>query len=323
MNNKTKIEGAKDKCAEAMLAYITGDAEYGDRLWQEASKYLSHDKLFALLGVINVRFSREVAAECLQKLPGCSLICEYFRNLTVVDVEESCANLVYSKSNLANIIAEYQAPWAFRALITHYLSNNEPIAADDVLKQFAKSDRLQPGEWRVLKAKIFAKEAALEEDKARKMKFYRKANRLDKSVAVFELAKYYKSKKEFAKARRCIEDAWTQVPSIKLGKLYAELDEFDTIPIHKFQHARELCKLNEDHPISHILVATYAMESELWALALEYLNKFKQKYQALAFMLLARLESKKTGDNTKIWKNIEKAFVLVAHAENLDVDSIV
>ena len=71
------------------------------------------------------------------------------------------------------------------------------------------------------------------------------------------------------------------------------------------------------------MVATYAMESELWAIALEYLNKFKQNYPALASMLLARLESKKSGDNTKIWKNIEKAFVLVAQAENLDVEGIV
>lgn len=323
-SNKTKIEVAKDKCAESILAYITGDEEYGNKLWKEAAKYLSQDKLFLLLGLVNVRFSSEVANECVQKLPGCSLIAEYFSKSEKSLCESSSNSIVYSKSDLADIVAEYQSPWAFRALIGHYLNNDEPVAADDVLKRYAKSDnKLSGQEWKHLKARVFAKEAELETNKANKMKLLRKANRLDKSFGVLELVKYHKSRKEFTKARKCIEEAWPYTPSVKLGKIYTELDEFDNIPIHKFQHAKALSKLNENHPISHILVATYAMESELWAIALEYLNKFKQNYPALACMLLARLEAKKSGNSSKMWQNIEKAFVLIAQSENIDVDGIV
>jgi len=323
-SNKTKIEVAKDKCAESILAHITGDDVYGNKLWKEAAKYLSQDKLFLLLGLVNVRFSNEIADECLQKLPGCSLIAEYFSKSEKSLCESSSNSIVYSKSDLVSIIAEYQSPWAFRALIIHYLNNDEPIAADDVLKRYAKSDnKLSGQEWKHLKARVFAKEAEQERDKANKMKLLRKANRLDKSFGVLELVKYHKSRKEFAKARKCIEEAWPYTPTVKLGKIYTELDEFDNIPIHKFQHAKALSKLNENHPISHILVATYAMESELWAIALEYLNKFKQNYPALACMLLARLEAKKSGNSSKMWQNIEKAFVLIAQSENIDVDGIV
>lgn len=333
-NNKTKIEAAKEKCAEAMLAYIVGDTQYGVKLWQDAKKYLSQDKLFLLLSLINSKFSQDNAEASLQMLPGCSLIKEYFSAFNPNNIKDSKRNVeessessysndIYSKSQLINVIEEYKSPWAYKMLIEYHLNHNEFDEADNILKQLVKNHFALRSEWKALKARIFLKEANSMNEKEKQIKLLRKANRLDKTVAVYELAKYYKKRKELAKARKIIEDAWPVVPSIKLGKLYVELDEFDTIPIHKFQHARALCELNEDHPVSHILVATYAMESELWAIAVEYLNKFKQRYPILAFMLLARLEASKSGNNVKVWKNIEKAFVLIAQEQNLDIEGIV
>lgn len=314
-NNQTKIDKAKEKCINAMFEYIKGDKEVSKRLWKEAQKHLSQDKLFILLNLINADFSDK---EQKLDISGGEIIRNYFSNL----LNQPNENIAHSEAELIDIIQKYKSPWAFRALINHYIINSDYVLAADALKQFARSRLLEAAEWRVLRANIFMQEAKEEKDKTKHMNLLRKANRLDKSVAVFELASYHKGEKNFEQARSLIENAWPYIPSIKLGKLYIELDN-DVIPIHKFQHARKLYKHNKDHPISHILVATYAMESELWAISFEYLNKFKKSYPALAYMLLARLERNKSGDTTKVWNNIEKAFALVAQSENLDVHNIV
>lgn len=329
-SNKSNIEKAKENCAEAMLSYIAGDVDHGSKLWQKASQYLSQDKLFVLLSAVNAKFYEDNnIRDCIKEVPGCGLISEYYKEfikpIDKIDMIRSSNSSLsqYSKTELLNIVKEYKSSWAYKELVEIYLNNAQIKLAEDMLKQFAKSDNVSTNEWRILRAKIFMKEAEQERKIDKKYKLWRKANRLDPTFAVFDLAKYYKQNEDLYKARKIIEAAWQVAPSIRLGKFYTELDDFDTIPIHKFQHARMLSGLNEDHAISHILVATYAMESELWAIALEHLNKFKEKYPALACMLLARLEANKSGNSVKVWKNIERAFVLVAQDANLDVDSIV
>lgn len=315
-DSRNKAEAAKEKAVQAMLAYAGGDIAHGHVLWQEASKYLEKDKLFALLSAVNAQFDPTIKKETKQLGGVASLMLAFFNK--DAKLMESC-----SKIEVLDILKKYPSPWLYRELIKFNINQNEVEQAEKVLKQFWNGGYLSLSEWKELRAKIFAQEASFQDDLEQKIKFCRKANRLDKRECALELAVYHKKRREVVKARRIIEDVWPVAPSIQLGRIYMELDEFDTIPIHKFQHARELTKLNENHPISHILVATYAMESELWAIAMEYLNKFQSKYPELGYMLLARLESRKSGNSEKVWKNIEKAFVMMAKKEKLDVDSII
>lgn len=313
-DTQTKVAAAKEKCVSAMFSYVGGDVAYGKSIWQDAEKMLKDDELFILLSIANARYYPEAAYANAEKLgQSGSIIQDAFVN----------KQREYSKSTMIDLLDKHKMPWAFRGLIHHYLMNSEVAQAEATLKQFWQSGKLSTQEWRQLKALIFMKEAEKTSNSEQKFKLYRKANRLDKSQAVFEMVKYYRKHRDITKARKLIEESWASRPSIKLGKIYVELDEFDIIPIHKFQHVRELAKYNENHPITHLLVATYAMESELWAIAVEYLNKFKEQYPALGSILIARLEFEKSGNGTKVWENIEKAFVLMAKEESLDVDSIV
>lgn len=316
---KDKTKDAKLSCYEAMMAYVGGDVQKGKQLWHDNIQHLATDKLFQLLSLVNAKFYPEGAQEALKLVGnGGIVIKKFFEDSSHVKVESK-----YSKIELMNLLSAFKLPWIFRELIQYNLVHGNFESAHDTLKQFFSTGNLSSDEWKVLRSQIFLKEAEQEENLSRKIRLYKKANRLNKEAAVYELVKYYKQDGDLDKARLLIEQMWLTAPSIKLGKIYIELNEFDIVPIHKFQHARALGKLNEDHPISHILIATYAVESELWAIAYEYLNKFKEKYPELALILLAKLESTKSGNNNKIWENIEKACVLIAKKDNLDFDHLV
>ncbi len=314
VTEKKRIEEAKTWCMEAIVAYAGADAEKGRQLWQQSSQILEKDILFQLLSLANAKYDPESANVAAYKIGSAGILVKKF-------FEGSDAT--HSKTELLSLLSQYKLPWIFRALIKYNLEKDNYRAANVVLKQFFVSGNLLSDEWKELKAQILYKEAMTEENQSRQIRLYKKANKLDPKVSVFELVKHFKERGELAKSKRLIEEVWPIMPSIKLGKMYVELDESDIIPIHKFQHARALGQLNENHPISHILIATYAVESELWAIAYEYLNKFKQIYPELALILLARLESTKSGSSTKIWENIEKAFILIAQKEKLDIKSII
>ena len=88
------------------------------------------------------------------------------------------------------------------------------------------------------------------------------------------------------------------------------------------QKAKELEKTNENHPVTHFLLARYAMKADLWALAGKYLGKLKNEMPIVGHMLAARLEHQKNGDTKKVWSNLEKAFLLIAKEESLELSQL-
>lgn len=306
---RAKAQAAKEKCIEAMLYFIGGDIEGGRILWVEAKKYLEKDPLFLLLCIKNKEFDEQGAYEAANALGTA-----YKSSLKRLVDERK----MLSKENLMKLTNEYSLPWAYRRLIDHYLEISDTIKSEEILQKFWKSGKLLSSEWKQIRAKIFMKEADFITDAESQYTLWKKANRLNRYEAVFELVQYYR-KNNIEKGRKLIESVWKDIPSIKLGKLYIELDETDLIPIHKFQHAKSLANLNPEHAISNLLLATYAMESELWSIAREALEKFREKYPDLAYILLARLEAKHSNSHTKVWANIEKAFVSAGEREQLDL----
>jgi len=317
--SKDRTQEAKNQCYDAMLAYVGGDVQKGQQLWHDSIQFLSSDKLFQLLSLVNAKFYPDGAQETLKQVGNSGmLITKFFQECSHIKVKTE-----YSKVDLLNLLQQFKLPWIYRELIQYHLQHGNFNGAHDVLKEFFGTGNLTNDEWKIFRSQIFLEEAEQEEDLSRKIRLYKKANRINKKAAVDQLVKYYKQSKDLEKARKVVEEIWPILPSIRIGKMYVELDDSDLIPIHKFQHARALGKLNENHPISHILIATYAVDSELWAIAYEYLNKFKEKYPELALILLAKLESRKSGNSIKIWENIEKACVLIAKKDNLDFDCLV
>lgn len=321
---KDKSKRAKEKCIEAMISYVGGDIQKGRELWKECSRALEKDPIFLLLGVQNEKYNPEAAQECsvLMKeienaFPGLS----FFFEKQIIEKAQGDFGYEFSIKTLKKLSQTTSLPWVFRALLQNHLSENNISEALYTLKGFWKSKHLGIGEWRKLRAKIFLKEAE-NGNSSKKYRLLKKANRLDPQAGVLELAEIYKKDENIAKARKVIESAWKEDPNIKMGNFYIDLDESDIIPIHRFQHAREIAKINEGHPISRILIATYAMEAELWGVAKDYLEKFMQDYPILAHILLARLEQKKNSGSSKIWNNIEKAFLEAAKKENIDADLI-
>jgi hypothetical protein len=305
---------AEEKCIEAMVAFVGGDIEEGQKIWEEAARYLEKDTLFLLLSIINGKYLPEyskLAAHSLSK--GGGVLRNFFTNYTRYKDTLSFSALLEMANN-------FNLPWVFEQLIDYYLKQGMIKEAKDSLKKFHRSGKLSANLWKKLMANIFYAEANLS-DSGSRYNLWKKANRLEPTVAVYELANYYKSH-NLSKARSLIEVVWPIEPSMRLGRLYIEMDDTDTIIIHKFQHARKLANFNPQSPVSNLLLATYAMESNLLSIASDALKIFSKHYPEIGNILFARLEAKKNND-VKAWENIEQTFTALAKKANLDIESIV
>ena len=306
---------AQEKCLESIIAFIGGNEQHGRELWQEASVFLEKEDLFLLLSVCNAKFLPEYSKKASELLSvSGSQIHGFFKDYSS-----------YKESKSINLLVElynnFNLPWVYEELINRYLDQGMFKNAEKVLRKFWQSGSLSVPLWKSLRAKIFYIKAKSESDFNLRMKLMKRANAFDCSLGVFELVDYYKNT-NLNKARKIIESAWKVCPSIKLGKLYVELDDSDLLPIHKFQHAKELENHNSNSFLSSILVATYAMESSLWAIAKESLLKLEKTHSSVANILMARLEIKKNNDS-KAWERVEKAFIEISNKGDLDLHLLI
>ena len=175
-------ELAKEKCFQAMSAYVSADLKNGRRLWQEAAKDLSNDPLFELLSLMNVHFFPDFA----------DVICAKFKYEGEI-IKNFCLNsseiMVKSDCNSSKVDS-FNMPCMFKRLIATDLENKNIEQAKVHLKKFWKSGKLSFETWKLIRAQIMLLEAKCAKSVSAKISLYKQANKLDRTVAVEELISF-------------------------------------------------------------------------------------------------------------------------------------
>lgn len=93
-------------------------------------------------------------------------------------------------------------------------------------------------------------------------------------------------------AERAIQRIWKNIPYFPLGQTYLELCAPDN-PEKKLKYARQLAKLNPEHPDSYQLIAHTALEADHDDIAQEYALKALDKKNTISLhQLIAEIEEK-------------------------------
>ncbi len=96
-------------------------------------------------------------------------------------------------------------------------------------------------------------------------------------------------------ARRTIERVWDQTPHPQLAAIYRATAGD---PIEAYRYIEQLCRDNEDHPTSRLVLAEAALEADVWGEARRHLTALIGHSQATqaVYRLLARLERRESGN---------------------------
>lgn len=139
------------------------------------------------------------------------------------------------------------------------------------------------------------------------------------TAASLDLALLYAQTNRFSKAQSCLMKGYAIFPHVDyllvLKKLTVNKAQQPFTPMDRYQFAEEMVSSHSELPQSHIILASLALDAQLWGQARFHLNLLGEKQRTQSYYrLLGELESKESP------MNVERATKALEEGMNAPID---
>lgn len=207
--------------------------------------------------------------------------------------------------------------WVLKELLDHNLKYLEFDKANTVVEQLRITGHLnkaQSNRYQALVAWLRAQQfQRLGESEAFENQAFQSL-KLDPQLmkATLELAQHYTKQDQSTKAIKTLERGYENFPHLDylpvLKTVFATESTLD-----QYRLVEDLLARQPDHRVTHLILASFAIEAKLWGQARLHLNILKEKPTQLVYTLLADLERAEHPGNSQVASEYLKLAVEAAN----------
>lgn len=289
---------------KGMVAVAAGDGEESRRQVQKADGLLGEPPLTLLLKAQSAQLNGdELAAErfFMAMLEDPEMEFLGLRGLLNQAVKRGDDAAALELARRAQALKP-KSEWLAEALFELESRSGNWTAAADALSHMGKLTSMSKGDSKHARAVVLlgeSYEAEQNGDPVKALKLAEKSFGLDTSftAAALRLTRMYLDRGNTRKAQGVVEKAWALMPHPDLANLYFRARKADD-GLKKVQAAEKLLSFKPQSPDSHVLVATAALDAELWGQARTHLGAALETglQTRQVFTLMAQLEGQEHGD---------------------------
>ncbi len=298
------IEKGQRQLTQGLVAIAAGNAAEAGRFAINARRYLGVSPATQLLQAQAAqlagdhRAAREIYTFLASK-PDSAVL--GYRGLIMAALRERNWDEAERQADKLRLIKP-DTPWLNLIRFELSIRRQNWVDAGTALRQAEKAHLLEAPRAKLHQAALLAAASDLETQQGNADKALQLAEQAVRQAPQWMPARIALARKQLATGHvragmRTVEKTWAIAPHPQLAALYRTVVRSNNV-LEVYKQIERLTRVNNDHPISQLVLAESALAADLWGEARRHLMALiaKKDTTQAAYRLLARLERRESGD---------------------------